>query len=101
MKIQHLLVIGALLAMPFTATADPWKDESGHGHRYDQYERDYKHEYWDGYCKVKREYKNGEYKEKRKCKEPSSYHRHHHDRYYSSGPRIIFDPVIHIGGWWD
>lgn len=100
MQVQKLLLVGALLTMPLTATADPWKDESGHGHRY---ERDYKHEYWDGHCKVKREYKNGKYKEKRECSEPSRYHRYHHhdDSYYSNEPRIIIDPVIHIGGWWD
>ncbi len=99
MKLRQLFMIGAMLVVPFSAVADSWKDESGHRHRYKQ---EYKHEYWEGYCKVKREYKNGEYKEKRKCKEPDRYTRHRYDdRYYSGGVRIIIDPVIEIGGWRD
>lgn len=99
MKIQQLLIVGALLAVPFSATADSWKDESGHGYRY---EREYKEEYWDGNCEVKREYKkDGEYKEERKCETPRYRHHDHHPVYRSGGPAIIIEPVIRIGGWWD
>jgi surface antigen/Ni/Co efflux regulator RcnB len=83
----------ALAATP--ALADRDKDESGHGrhgrghghdddHRHrggDRHDRDDDHrhrghaktkqEFWDGNCKVTREFKhNGDYKEKRKCKGP-------------------------------
>jgi hypothetical protein len=95
MKVQQLLIVGALLAVPFAASADSWKDEGGHGHRY---KREYKHEYWDGNCKVKRKYKkNGEYKEERKCKPPKHRHYDREPVYRSGGPAIILDPVIRIG----
>lgn len=39
-------------------------------HDHHHHKRDYKEEYWDGQCKVERKWKgNGEYKEKRKCKD--------------------------------
>lgn len=48
--------------------AAPWKDESGHGKGRGHERREYKEEYWDGGCKVKRKQdKNGEYEEERKC----------------------------------
>lgn len=56
-----------MTALPMLASADSWKDESGHGRKHGQ--REFKTEYWDGNCKVKREgKKDGEYKEKRECK---------------------------------
>lgn len=58
------LAIG--LATPL-ATADPDKDESGHGRK--RHGREYKEEYWDGNCKIERKWKrNGDYKEERKCR---------------------------------
>jgi hypothetical protein len=69
-----------------SASADPWKDESGKGRWRGGYERSYdgpvrgygygherprrerrafKEEYYDGRCKVER---NGDYKEERKCR---------------------------------
>jgi hypothetical protein len=99
MKIRELLLAGALLVVPFAVSADSWKDESGHGYRHD---REYKEEYWDGRCKVKREYKkNGEYEEERKCKEPKYRHYDREPVYRSGGASIIIDPVIRIGGSWD
>ncbi|PLC55020.1 hypothetical protein CR155_06095 [Pollutimonas nitritireducens] len=81
--------------MPFAVNADPWKDESGHGRRDS---REYKEEYWEGNCKIKREFKkDGEYEEKRKCEAPR--HRQY-DRapvYRSGAPAIIIDPMIRIG----
>lgn len=57
----------ALCALSSAALADPWKDESGN-HRHGK-RGEYKEEYWDGQCKVKRKVKkNGEFKEERKCK---------------------------------
>ncbi|WP_449391877.1 hypothetical protein [Eoetvoesiella caeni] len=95
MKIQKLLIVSALLAAPFSAGADSWKDDGGYGYR-DR--REIKQEYWEGNCKVKREYKkNGEYKEKRKCKEPEYRYYEREPVYRSGGPAIIIDPVIRIG----
>lgn len=61
-----VLIAGAL---PFTALADPHKDESGHG-KYRHGKHEYKHEFWDGNCKVEIKQKNGSYKEERKCRAP-------------------------------
>lgn len=99
MKIRHLLIASALIVAPLAANADHWRGDR-HGHRHS---REYKQEYWDGHCKVKREYKrNGSYKEKRSCKPPR--YRHYYDDgpvvYRSGGPVIVIDPVIRIGGRW-
>jgi len=97
MRTARVLLWGALLALPFAVNADPWKDESGHGKRH---HREYKEEYWDGPCKVKREYKNGKYKEKRECERPRhSRHGHHHDRHAHDYdvPEIVIAPEIRIG----
>jgi len=61
-----LLVAAMLLAVP--ASADPDKDESGKGRHHGK--REFKEEFWDGDCKVKRKSKDGEYKEERKCRAP-------------------------------
>lgn len=62
--ILKLLLPLAVLAAPMAAIAD---DD---GHRGKKHKREYKEEYWDGNCKVEREFKgNGDYKEERKCKE--------------------------------
>lgn len=61
----------ALGVASWGALADPWKDESGHGHYRGHYGGDHKQEYWDGNCKVERKWeRNGDYKEERKCKGP-------------------------------
>lgn len=78
------------------ATADPWKDESGHGRwisRYGHYEdyrpwryyreRDrysYREEFRRGRCKVERKWEDDEYKEEIKCKR--GFRRPVHDYYY-------------------
>jgi hypothetical protein len=94
MKTAHALLLGAFLASPLAVSADPWKDGSGHGKRH---HREYKEEYWDGPCKVKRQYKNGKYKEKRECERPR--HSHYRDRsaYDYDVPAIVIEPVIRIG----
>jgi surface antigen len=64
-----LAAVAALLAAP-AAFADRDKDE-GHGHGHGHGHGKHKEEFWDGNCKVTREWKkDGEYKEKRKCKAP-------------------------------
>ena len=62
----------ALCAAPLTTWAGNDHDDDHH-HRYDKHhghrQHDRKEEYWDGACKVEREWKkDGEYKEKRECK---------------------------------
>jgi hypothetical protein len=83
-------LLGALaivtLASVGGASADPWKDESGHGRGYRHYERHgdwrprrhhydrryerraYKEEYRQGGCKIERKWDRGGYKEEVKCK---------------------------------
>jgi len=68
-------LVSILLALvPLSARADRDDDESGYGrhHRHGQH-GSYKHEYWDGQCKVKVKMKKGDYKEERKCKGPQPY----------------------------
>jgi hypothetical protein len=72
------LVIATLLGMTCAASADPWKDESGKGrwgggdrgyYRSYNYDREYKQEYRQGNCKIKRKWeRDGEYKEEIKCR---------------------------------
>lgn len=67
------VLFAALATAPIAAFADRDKDESGHGkHRHGHHE--YKHEYWDGNCKVEIKQKHGEYKEERKCRTPQHVH---------------------------
>lgn len=101
MRFPTWLVACALLTVPFTASADRWHKDFDRGY----YGGKGKYEYWDGNCKVKREFKkNGRYKEKRDCRPQARYapprHRHHHsDRQYSgiNIPAIIIEPIIRIG----
>lgn len=67
MKITQVsAILLALAVAPVSALADPGKNENGHGkHRHGSHS--YKHEYWDGNCKVEIKQKRGEYKEERKC----------------------------------
>jgi hypothetical protein len=85
-----LLLPAMLIAFPLTASADSWKDESGRGRGHDR--REYKEEYWDGNCKVKRKQKNGEYKEERKCKGPSHGHYEPTPVYAPPSPTVVIDP---------
>ncbi len=94
MKIK-IFAAALALALTSAASADPWKDESGHSRRgYERSHRDYgrdgyreqtrydyygnpqrssyrqegKQKYFDGRCKVERKIKKGEWEEKRKCR---------------------------------
>jgi hypothetical protein len=80
------LLPAMLVAFPFTVSADPWKDESGHDRR------EHKEESWRGNCKVERKQKNGEYKEKRKCKGTSHDHYGTAPVYAPRSPTVIIDP---------
>lgn len=62
-----LAAAAAVLATP-AAFADRDDHEHGHGHGHGWGHDKHKEEFWDGNCKVKREWKHGEYKEERKCR---------------------------------
>jgi surface antigen len=75
-----LAALAAVLAAP-AAMADRDDHDHGHRHGHDDHDRGrghghghghgkHKEEFWDGNCKVKREWKHGEYTEKRKCRAP-------------------------------
>ncbi|QRQ85866.1 hypothetical protein [Cupriavidus oxalaticus] len=91
-----LLLLAGLSVTSAIAYADPWKDESGHGHGRKYKGGDYKEEYWDGSCKVERKWeKNGEYKEERKCKDrPAAYHPP--GAVYYPEPAIVVSPQVII-----
>jgi len=75
MKILRIsAVVIAFASVPLAALAHrDHDDDGGHGkHRHGRSE--YKHEYWDGNCKVKIKQKHGDYKEERKCKGPEHVH---------------------------
>jgi surface antigen len=53
------------------AASPAWADDDDHrhGHKHKHHKHKHKEEFWDGHCKVKREWKkHGQYKEERKCK---------------------------------
>jgi len=66
-----LAAVAAVLAAP-AAMAD--RDDHDHDHEHGRghgWGHDkHKEEFWDGNCKVKREWKHGEYREKRECRAP-------------------------------
>lgn len=99
MKITQWVMAAALLGMSYAASADSWHGH--HGGRGHHHGKPSSYEYWDGNCKVKREYKrNGRYKEKRDCRPSERYSRRHRDdhRYGINLPSIIIEHVIRIGG---
>lgn len=75
-------------------------DDRGHRHRHHHQKRgEYKEEFWDGRCKVKREWKhNGKYKEKRECEDrPMAYHRPPAVLYAPAQPgAIVISPQLVI-----
>jgi len=106
MKNFYTLLPALLLCVHAGAAADPWKDESGHGRKERREYREFKEEYWDGNCKVKREFKkDGEYKEKRECKPYRREAREHRHRYAEPAgvylprpPAVIVEPGIVVHG---
>lgn len=77
--------------LPVSVSADPYKDESGHGRGYKgqrYYGGEQKEEYWEGGCKVERKWeRSGEYKEERKC--PGG-----RDNYWGDVPPVHHYPGI-------
>lgn len=64
------------------AQAESWKDESGKGQH-----RERKEVFYDGPCKIEREWKkNGEYKEKRECKPRREFRRDERKEKFHEGP---------------
>lgn len=74
-----LAILAALILIGGPASADPWKDESGHGgwrgehraHAHGReyaYAREHREEFRHGPCEVEREWeRDGDYKEEWKC----------------------------------
>jgi surface antigen len=62
-----LAAMAAVFAAP-AAMADRDDHEHGHGHGHGWGHEKHKEEFWDGNCKVKREWKHGELREERKCR---------------------------------
>lgn len=70
MRTPILLAALAAVLASGPVMADDDDDDDRHGHRHGKGKK-HKEEFWDGNCKVTREWKkDGEYKEKRKCKAP-------------------------------
>jgi hypothetical protein len=72
MRLCTTIAAAALIAFAGTASADPWKHESGRGHwrgdyGWAEHGRKFKFRTADG-CEVERKWKKGEYEEKVKCK---------------------------------
>lgn len=73
MTTLRAFLLPALLAtLPLTVSGDSFKDESRENFRRTHEGREFKEKFWDGNCEVERTLeKNGDYKEKRKCRLPS------------------------------
>lgn len=99
MKTLRILLLPLMLAtIPLAASADPWKDESGHG-RHGHGNKKFKEEYRDGNCTVKRKFgKDGEYEEERKCKGQRYSGGYERAPVYVAPPPIVIDPGLTIHG---
>lgn len=68
-------------------------DKDGYSREYKRSE--YKEKYWDGPCKVERKWKkNGEYKEKRECKDRRVEYPRYGDAYYQPAPAVVVSPQV-------
>lgn len=96
--LRPLALIAFFAAAISPAVADPHKDESGHGRGKGRHGgHEYKEEYRDGPCKVERKWeKDGEYKEKRKCKSQTAraprYEYEEAPVYHRPPPGVIVQP---------
>jgi hypothetical protein len=98
MKPLRLLLIPVLLcAFPLTALADDDDDHRGRGRKHGHGE--YQDEYWDGNCKVERKFKkNGDYKEKRKCRGPQHVYSEPMAVHVPAPQPLIVEPGITVHG---
>ena len=80
-RLPSLLIVSfiAALCAPLVAVADDDDDE----HRRKRHRGEYKEKFWDGNCKVKREWGDGKYKEERECE----------GRDTRSGPPLVIQPA--------
>lgn len=99
MKAIQLVLASVLVCFSYMASASSWHEHSGRSY----HKNKQKVEYWDGKCKVKREYKkNGSYKEKRSCKpthhynQRPNYRSYHKPQYGVNLPTIVINPTIRI-----
>jgi hypothetical protein len=87
-----------LLALPFTSWAGD-DDDHRHYRKHEHRHHAHKQEFWDGQCKVKREWKkNGEYKEKRKCKDRPVVYQQPYPVYVAPLPPqgVVIQSQIHL-----
>lgn len=102
MKILKFLALCLPLTFalaPLSALAGRDDDDDHHHHRHHHHRKhSYKQEFWDGHCKVERKWKNGSYKEKRKCRDrPMVYHAPPQPMYIAPQPQgLIINSQIHI-----
>lgn len=91
LAILSLCIPAALIATPLTSLAHD------HGHHH-HHKREHKEEYWDGQCKVERKWKkNGEYKEKRKCRDRPVVYQQPQPVYIAPQPQgIVINSQIHL-----
>lgn len=87
------LLAGATLALVAAVASMPAQAHD-RDHRYKHGKHSYKEKYWDGGCKVERQWKrNGDYKEKRKCQpvyaQPYAYQQ---PSYVMPAPAIVIQP---------
>ncbi|MFN3734812.1 hypothetical protein [Comamonas testosteroni] len=74
------------ICLPVVLIATPLSSQAHDRHHHHHHKREHKEEYWDGHCKVQRKWKsNGEYKEKRKC-------RNRPEAYYAPQPVYVAPP---------
>lgn len=92
-----LAAAGLLLAAPAWADHDDDRRGRGHGHAHGHHKKKTKHkeEFWDGNCKVEREWKrDGSYKEERKCKGQRQVQRPVHVYPPPAQPVVVYPPWI-------
>ena len=93
--ISTISAIALPLLLGMTAIDARADDKGGYSREYKGDK--YKEKYWDGPCKVKREWKkNGEYKEERKCKDRRVEYPRYGDAYYQQGPAVVISPQVII-----
>ncbi|MDH0899711.1 hypothetical protein N5C12_10140 [Comamonas aquatica] len=94
------ILAALLLTLPFASWAgDDHDDDHRHYRKHEHRYHAHKQEFWDGQCKVKREWKkNGEYKEKRKCKDRPVVYQQPYPVYVAPLPPqgVVIQSQIHL-----
>ena len=85
------------ICLPVVLIATPLSSQA-HDRHHHHHKREHKEEYWDGQCKVERKWKkNGEYKEKRKCRDRPVVYQQPQPVYIAPQPQgIVINSQIHL-----